>query len=200
MISKIANQFRKPSGIMGKIAANLMIKGNLAPYKTIIKELNIQPDDRLFEIGYGPGIGINLISENYQYSVYQGIDFSELMYSQATAKNIKYIEQNRVKLSFGNFLDTEISVRDFNKIFCLNVVYFWEDLELPFSKIRKMLTENGEFLFFMKKKEDFDKNILAKDGIFNKHQISDVVNTLKTVGFTQIEYYDDRGYYIKAIK
>ena len=45
----------------------------------------------------------------------------------------------------------------FDKIFCINVVYFWNDLHKPFEKIKSLLKDDGVFCFYMEKKEDLKK-------------------------------------------
>jgi cyclopropane fatty-acyl-phospholipid synthase-like methyltransferase len=37
-----------------------MNKGNKAKYEKLIKDLALQPQDKLLEIGYGTGMGINM--------------------------------------------------------------------------------------------------------------------------------------------
>jgi hypothetical protein len=63
---RIGMQFKKPTGVLGKIISNLMIIGNRPAYETIIKDLTIQSNDKLLEIGYGPGLEIDLISKRFK--------------------------------------------------------------------------------------------------------------------------------------
>ncbi|MBO9621064.1 MAG: class I SAM-dependent methyltransferase, partial [Niabella sp.] len=76
----IASRFKKPTGIIGKWAAGVMIKNNRSKYETLIKDLDLRPGDKLLEIGYGPGDGMHLIAEKYPGCIIHGIDFSPLMY------------------------------------------------------------------------------------------------------------------------
>jgi ubiquinone/menaquinone biosynthesis C-methylase UbiE len=200
ILNKIGMQFKKPTGFAGKIISNIMIKGNKHEYITLINDFNIQPNDKLLEIGYGPGIGIELISKKFQSCNIYGIDFSELMFNRASDRNKQFIEKNRVHLQFGDFLDTEINESNFNKIFCLNVVYFWDDLQKPFKKINSLLKDVGIFYFFMAKKEQLSKIKFAKDEIFNKYSIEQVTDDLKSAGFNEVDYFEKIGYYIKAKK
>ena len=64
MIQKfIASQFKKPTGLFGIFTSNMMVKNNQKNYDNMIKDLDLQPHDKLLEIGYGPGIGIRMIAE-----------------------------------------------------------------------------------------------------------------------------------------
>jgi ubiquinone/menaquinone biosynthesis C-methylase UbiE len=200
VFSKIGMQFKKPTGVLGKIVSNLMIIGNRSAYKTLIKDLSIQKNDKILEIGYGPGIGISLISKRFETCDLYGIDFSGLMYRKASWKNRQIIKKNRVHLLFGDFVETEISTRCFDKIFCINVVYFWDDLKKPFERVKSLLKDNGIFCFYMAKKDDLNKAKFTTDDIFNKYTIEQISEALKSAGFNKIDYYSKKGYYIKAKK
>jgi len=55
----IASQFRKPSGLLGRLIGNGMARGNEAEARWTIDLLNIQADTRVLEIGFGPGVAIS---------------------------------------------------------------------------------------------------------------------------------------------
>ena len=196
----IGMQFKKPRGVPGKIISDLMIIGNRSAYDNMIRDLKIQTNDKILEIGYGPGVGIGLISRIFESCNIYGIDFSELMYRRAAKRYEKLIENNRVHLLFGDFVETEISASGFDKIFCINVVYFWDNLQKPFEKIKSLLRDDSIFYFYMESKDDLSKVEFTKDEIFNKHSIEQVTEALKSAGFKETEYYFKKGYYIKAKK
>jgi len=200
MLRIIGNQFKKPTGFLGKIISRIMIKGNGPDYDKIIPELDIKQNDRILEIGYGHGLGVNKISSNYNCFV-SGIDFSGLMFKEATKRNKKYIENKTVDLKFGNFLELAIEPNHYNIVFCVHVIYFWDNLFEPFSKIRAVLKEDGKFFMFMARIDFIKKMKFTKDGIFNKYSIDQVLNELKIVGFEDISYNtNNKGYIIKCKK
>jgi arsenite methyltransferase len=195
----IESHFRKPKGLIGMFTSKMMIKGNMANYHVLLKDLDVQPDDKIMEIGYGPGKGIELISNISDSCHIYGIDFSTLMHKKASKLNKLLISDGQVKLFTGDFMRTEIGEYDFDKIFCINVVYFWNTLQPPFEKIRSLLKEGGFFHFFMAHR-DFLLKMKASDDIFSKHTIKEVVTALRLSGFKEIDYTFNKGYYIKARK
>ncbi len=200
MLRLIGSQFKKPSGLLGKIISKVMKKGNSPDYDKIIPEMDIKQGDRLLEIGYGHGLGVNRISANYDCHI-TGIDFSELMFKEASKRNRKFIEHNKVELNFGNFLDYEIKPDHYDKVFCVHVIYFWDSLAEPFSKIRTGIKDGGVFCLFMAKTDYIKKMKFTKDGIFNKYSLDHVVDELKTAGFETISYStNNKGYIIKCKK
>ncbi len=199
MFEKIAKQFRKPSGFWGKVVSGLMIKGNRPAYDTLLRDMDIQSGEKVLEIGYGPGIGIHLLATAVNCQIY-GVDFSELMHRKASKRNKKVIASGNVKLLYGDFEKTPINTDGFDKIFCLNVVYFWEDLIFPFVKIRSLLKDEGAFYFYMAKKEDLSKLKFTDDSVFNKYTIEEVTDALNAAGFRSVDHHFDMGYFVKAMK
>jgi len=193
----IAAQFKKPSGLFGMFSSNIMIKGNKANYEKLIRDLDLQPGDKLLEIGYGPGVGINMIAKACTSCTIHGIDFSKLMYRKARKYNKQYLDNNAMLLQYGDFLKTAVVSNEYDKIFCLNVVYFWNDLQEPFRKVLSLLKAGGAFHIYMANRDALKK---APDTVFNKYSIKQVVEALKSVGFGNVEHYAEKGYYIKAKK
>jgi ubiquinone/menaquinone biosynthesis C-methylase UbiE len=195
----IARQFKKPSGWFGNFSSRIMIRGNRNKYETIIKDMDIQPNDKLLEIGYGPGIGIHMIADLCESCTIHGIDFSKLMYKKASNYNKSNIDKGKVQLQYGDYLNLSATENQYDKIFCLNVIYFWDELNKPLEITKTQLKINGAFYIFM-----FDVNVLIKkkapDSVFNKYSIDQVVGSLKSAGFSEVEHYFKHGHYIKAKK
>jgi cyclopropane fatty-acyl-phospholipid synthase-like methyltransferase len=195
----IASQFKKPTGLFGIFSSNLMVKNNQKNYDRLIRDLDLQAQDKVLEIGYGPGIGIQMIAERCPTCSIHGIDFSKLMYKRAGKYNKGYIYSGRVNLQHGDFLKVPIVHNEYNKIFCLNVVYFWNELIGPFEKVFSLLKKDGSFHIYMA-----DKNTLIKmkspDSVFNKYSIEQIEGALQAAGFTVVEHTEEKGHYIKARK
>ncbi len=199
MTNFIGNQFRKPDGFWGKIISFVMKKGNSFIYDKVISELEIKQNDKILEIGYGHGLGIDKICSNFDCHI-TGIDFSELMFKEAKKRNKKHIDNKKVELYFGDFIDFELEANQYDKIFCINVIYFWSELDKPFSKIKDGLKNDGVFCIYMAHRDNLKKLKFTTDDIFNKYTIEQVVGDLESLGFRDISYKYDNGYLIKCKK
>ena len=141
MPTALAKQLRKPSGFFGKLVAKMMEFRNRNSYKGIIRKLSPGTGEHILEIGYGPGLGIYQIAASYPDCRISGIDYSELMFAKASLRNKKFIENGIVHLEQGDVLTLDPGKDQFDKIFCVNVIYFWNDLNLAFTKIFNMLAK-----------------------------------------------------------
>jgi ubiquinone/menaquinone biosynthesis C-methylase UbiE len=198
MPTALAKQLRKPSGFFGKLVAKMMEFRNRSSYKKIISKLSPRKGEHILEIGYGPGLGIYQIADAFPGCLISGIDYSELMYQKATIRNKKFIDKGTVHLSYGDVLTLQTGNEKFDKIFCVNVIYFWKDLNLAFTKVFNMLGEKGEFLIYMDHRDSLEKVKFLAD--FCKYSVEDVETELKKSGFANIEYTFDKGYFISATK
>jgi cyclopropane fatty-acyl-phospholipid synthase-like methyltransferase len=199
MYKLIGKQYRKPSGFLGKIISRKMTKGNLPVYDKVIPALEIKRHDKILEIGYGLGVGVDRISTAYDCSV-TGIDFSELMFKLAGKRNREHIKNGKAELLYGNFLTAEMNPDRFDKIFCINVIYFWEKLNDPFSKVHSLLKADGQFCIFMAHSDFLRKKKFTTDGIFCKYSIGQVTEELRLAGFLDIRYTFGKAYIIKCRK
>jgi ubiquinone/menaquinone biosynthesis C-methylase UbiE len=198
MPTALAKQLRKPSGFFGKLVAKMMEFRNRGSYKEIIGKLSPQKGERILEIGYGPGVGIYQIASSFPGCMISGIDYSELMYHKASKRNKKFIDRGTVHLQYGNVLTMEPAKDKFDKIFCVNVIYFWNDLKLAFNLIYNMLEEKGVFLIYMDHMDTIEKAKFLGD--FCKYPVEEVEGQLQNAGFKDIEHTFAGGYFISASK
>lgn len=199
MLKKIQEQLRQPKGLLGNFISLVMRKMNNHIYDVIIDRMDINEHEKIFEIGYGHGIGIRKILAKTDCQI-SGIDFSKTMYKEAKKRNKAAIKKGKAELFYGDFLIQELPNQAFDKIFCLNVVYFWDELEIPFSKIKNGLKKDGSFHFQMDHPTQLAQHGLTNNGIFNRYTIDEVIDKLRTVGFTKIDYREQNGYFVKCQK
>lgn len=182
MLKIIAKQFRKPSGMLGHLISSFMNIYNNQIYKDIFDLLEVKVEDKLLEIGYGSGLGIAELNKKLPGIKIDGIDFSKLMYEKASARNKKAIEKNDVYLMYGDITKNELE-STYDKVFAVNVVYFWEDPKQVFEKLYSLLNEGGILVLFVKSVEQLEKHKFTKNEAFNKHSIEMLKNALLQVGF-----------------
>src|SRR5919198_872052 len=90
--------------------------------------LDVQPTDRVLEIGFGPGLAIAELSRRVGHTGHlYGIDHSEVMLRQATRRNAEAVRSGRVNLGLPWPEAFPPSGEPFEKILAVNVIGFWAE-------------------------------------------------------------------------
>jgi SAM-dependent methyltransferase len=135
----------RPHGIGGHLAGWVMAhrSSNVRRNHWVVSLLDVQPGDRVLEVGFGPGLAIREISRRATRGSVFGVDHSEVMVSAARRRNDAAIRAGRVDLrlvsvdalpDFGDPLD---------KILAVNSVGFWQDPATCLSELRARLRPDG---------------------------------------------------------
>jgi cyclopropane fatty-acyl-phospholipid synthase-like methyltransferase len=173
--SILAKNLRKPMGIVGRILG-IKFKSNLIEYDELEKYLDLNDRMQLLEIGYGPGFGMNQILEHNDVFI-DGIDFSELMYRTA----LKNTEQHKSKVQLINadFNDYSFGTKKYDRIYLLNVIYFWNDIEHSIKKLIELMKANGKIVIGMANPELLKEAPIRNEPEFNMYSIDSVVDIFK---------------------
>ena len=68
------------------------------------------------------------------------------MLKNASQKNKQIIKEGKLKLFLEDICKTSFEENTFDKIYTVNTIYFWNELEKSFSEIKRILRQNGIFL------------------------------------------------------
>ena len=145
LLEKIYTQFGHPSGFWGHIADFIMAHrpSNLERNAWAISLLNLHPSDRVLEIGFGPGVAIQKMSEIVTDGVIWGIDHSEVMVSQATKRNQRAISAGRVRLLLASVSQLPSFDSPLDKILDVNSYQFWDKKIDKLKRLKEQLGAGG---------------------------------------------------------
>lgn len=141
----LVRQFGRPVGFWGGVAGQIMARrpSNVERNLWTVELLDIQPTDRVLEIGFGPGIGIAAAAHRVDRGLVVGVDHSEVMLRQAERRNRAAIRRGRVELRLGSINDLVANEPPFDKIFAVNSIAFWPEPVARLGELRALLTEAG---------------------------------------------------------
>ncbi len=121
-------QARKPSGIIGRYLMTKIFNNINADLNTFIKDiLDLQREDRVLEVGFGPGKLINEMADITTEGVVEGIDFSQVMLEQASKVNKQHISKGKVRLQKGECRSLPFNNESFDKLCSSNTLYFGKE-------------------------------------------------------------------------
>ena len=143
--SAIVQQFGKPSGLLGVLVGFIMRvrpSNRLRSVRTL-QLLNIRPEDRVLEVGFGPGLAVAGAPERAPAGKVVGIDHSPLMLRQARRRNAKAIRAGRVELLLESADALPRFEERFDKILAVNVYMFWDDPASVLTSLRSLMKPGG---------------------------------------------------------
>lgn len=138
-------QFGHPRGIAGSMAGWVMAhrRSNLHRNKWAVALLEVQPADRVLEIGFGPGVAIAELAGRATRGQVYGIDHSEVMVRQAGRRNDAAIRANRVQLIHASVEELPGFDEPLDAILAVNSVGFWPDPVEGLRRLRSLLRPGG---------------------------------------------------------
>ena len=144
-LKKFLAQFGKPEGFWGIVAGKKMVYAlsNRQRNAWTVSLLNIQPGDRVLEIGFGPGLGIEQIARITTKGFVAGIDHSDVMVRMASNRNAKAIREGRVELRPGSVSALQLFDQPFTKILAINTIQFWDNPVERLRELRRLLVPGG---------------------------------------------------------
>lgn len=178
LFEKFAGQFGKPRGFFGRIAGKLMESKGTEKNEWTIALLDIKKDDKVLEIGFGPGVAIELLSKEIPDGYIVGIDHSDLMVKQAQKRNITKIKEGRVDLRLGDVANLPTFEIAFDKVLSVNTIFFWEKPIEILKQIRRVMKPGGVIALTVQPFNGTDET--SKE---HGHQIR---NHLQKAGFTNV--------------
>jgi ubiquinone/menaquinone biosynthesis C-methylase UbiE len=182
-----SKQARKPEGLFGRFyMKRIFEKGNHELNTHVFKNLSLKNNDRILEIGFGPGTLLKDIGDCLDTGFIEGVDFSKAMVGLAKKKNRKHIKSGKVKLIQGDFNSTVFQPNSFDKIFTVNTLYFWSDPAQTTEKIYRALKLNGKVIIGYHAKEEMENSPLNQD-IFKYYSKEDVEKLLSAHNFKEIQ-------------
>jgi cyclopropane fatty-acyl-phospholipid synthase-like methyltransferase len=145
LAATIYGQFRKPRGMLGRLAGWIMANrgSNRTRNAWTIALLDLKPEDRFLEIGFGPGLSLQMAAEKITSGRIVGIDHSAAMTRMAAARNAGAIREGRMELTTSGLDLLEDVDTPFTKVMSANVVQFWEDGEGAFRAIADTMAPGG---------------------------------------------------------
>lgn len=153
----IAQQLRKPHGAFAKTIGERMNESNRSLYKLVLQHLELQPGNQVLEIGFGNGHFFKEVSQKAEGLKLYGIDYSAAMVKAARKNNADLIRQGLLEVQMGNSDQLPYASGLFDAVFCINVIYFWDQPFTHLQEIGRVMKPGARFYVGIRTKETMEK-------------------------------------------
>jgi SAM-dependent methyltransferase len=183
VVSRVRAQFGRPTGVPGRIAGWLMASRSSNRRRNLwaVALLDVQRDDRVLEIGFGPGIAIRELARLAPDGYVCGLDHSEVMLRQAARRNADGVRRGRVDLRLGSVERVPAFEVPFDKILAVNALPFWEQPVKPLRELRRVLRSGGRIAIAFQPRGPGASDQAAKT------RGEKIATALRDAGFSQVQ-------------
>lgn len=186
MISRVAaalsRQLWRPSGAAGRVVARLMNRGNRSLNDQAIARLDVQPGDRVLDLGFGGGLTFAPLWERGAKVV--AVDHAEAMFAAAQARFADAVAAGRLELHEADVGRLPLADGAVDRVLTVNTVYFWSDLGAAFGEVRRVLTPGGRLVVAIR-----DMTVMQRldPKVFTLRSPDELAAELRDAGFAQTE-------------
>jgi len=139
----LTNTFLHPRGMLGRLGGSFMARSNRVAADWIINLLEIQPSDCVLEVGFGPGVALELLSKEVTDGKVTGVDISQEMVSMATKRNQEEITSGKVELKQASVMTLPYEDNQFGKALSINSMHLWPNVETGLKEVYRVMQPSG---------------------------------------------------------
>jgi ubiquinone/menaquinone biosynthesis C-methylase UbiE len=140
------NQYRCPTGDLGRTVAASMNKGHWDLTTWGLKHVSIKSGSVILDVGCGGGKTISRLARRAGQGKVYGLDQSADMVDYSGQINRKLIAKNRVEIVHGTVEKTGFEDEFFDFVVAIETYYFWSNLAGAFQEIKRILKNEGHLL------------------------------------------------------
>jgi ubiquinone/menaquinone biosynthesis C-methylase UbiE len=147
-----SDPFARPTGLLGRAAGWIMAALNAEMNRLAVEALALAPDDRVLEIGFGPGAALSRVAEHA--AVVAGIDPSEAMLAEASRRLRSALAAGRASLARGTASSLPWPDGAFTKAYAVNSYQLWSDPARDLAEVRRVLAPGGVLVLGLRARSD----------------------------------------------
>lgn len=182
----IASQLRKPSGWFGKhVVARILNRGNAPMNDLTARLLEVAPDDRVLEVGFGGGDLLDRVAPLVTEGRLVGVDFSPEMTALCAKRFDRFVRAGRLELRCAGVDELPYPPGAFTKACTVNTIYFWPNPLASLSELWRTLRSGGRLVVAFNPRETAEKLPYTRHG-FRLYEPAQVGELLERAGFRDV--------------
>jgi ubiquinone/menaquinone biosynthesis C-methylase UbiE len=111
--------------------------------RKVVEELDVQPEDRVLEIGCGHGVAASFVCERLEGGRLTAVDRSRKMIEAAERRNAEHVAAGRAEFIVAELENLDLGERRFDKVLAVRVGLFHRDPERAHALVEPWLAPGG---------------------------------------------------------
>jgi ubiquinone/menaquinone biosynthesis C-methylase UbiE len=111
--------------------------------RKVVEELDVQPDDRVLEIGCGHGVAAGFVCERLDGGRLTAVDRSRKMIEAAERRNAEHVAAGRAEFIVAELENLDLGERRFDKVLAVRVGLFHREPERAHALVEPWLAPGG---------------------------------------------------------
>lgn len=193
----IDSQYENPRGIVGTYIGEKMVRQHRVEVDWTIEQLQIQPNDCILDLGCGAGDALARLLQTDGTVRVTGLDRSPTIVRSALRRNRAAVRGQRAAVVEGNIGTIPFQDEQFDRVFSIHTLYFWEDVPVVLAEIERVLAPGGSFVItYCDGKAD-----VTWDGIASivREQFIPTASALGLTDIVEVRGPDSRDYHTVAV-
>jgi ubiquinone/menaquinone biosynthesis C-methylase UbiE len=146
VMSKLLNQWRKPTGWPGRAAVWAMNISHAKLTDWGLKHIAIEKHWTILDVGCGGGMTVHKLAAIATEGKVYGIDYSEESVAVSQRTNKRLIKMGRVEIRHGSVSCLPFSDNLFDFVTAVDSHYYWPDLAADVREVLRVLKPGGTLM------------------------------------------------------
>lgn len=143
ILSTLAGQLGNPHGVLGKGVAFVLNRGNKA---LIAAAVDAATGATVADIGFGGGVGLELLLAREATAVVHGVEISPDMLARARSAYAHEVAAGRLRLTEGSMTDLPFADDSLDSAITVNTIYFVPDLDAACAELARAVRSGGKMV------------------------------------------------------
>jgi SAM-dependent methyltransferase len=183
LLNAVGRQLQHPRGLFGKALFAWMTTKTIEHARWTADLLEVQPDDRILEVGFGNGTNLALLAQRASRGRVAGAEVSETAMEMASKRNAAAIAEGRVTLHRTSGGALPFDDGTFDKACTIATAYVIADPGAVFRDMHRVLAPGGRAAVTFPVRENFMRFKPAGTPGFHLHELADLEAAFRDAGF-----------------